>query len=222
MVGSYAHSHIYLLILAIFLAGEAADLSDEGCEDVGVIVRTLPLEGHGESLKSHAGVDHLGRKGLEVSICHTVVLHEHKVPDLDHLGIILVDERCAVDLGTLFIAAEVDMDLAAGTAGTHITHLPEVVMTIAIDDMARREVLLPYLGCLLISLETLRGISFKHCGIETRRIKLQHIYQIFPCPIDRLLLEIVAKRPVAKHLKHSVMVGVMSYLFQVVVLARYA
>ena len=47
----------------------------------------------------------------------------------------MVNQRCAVYLGTLFIAAKVDMDFRAGTTGTCITHFPEIVMLISIDDV---------------------------------------------------------------------------------------
>ena len=49
-----------------------------------------------------------------------------------------------------------------------------------------------------------------------------HLGQQLPGPADRLLLEIVAERPVAQHLEHRVVVGVVADLLQVVVLARHA
>ena len=44
--------------------------------------------------------------------------------------------------------------------------------------------------------------------------------QEFPCPFNGLFFKIVTKRPVAQHLKHGMMIGVVPYLFQIVVLAR--
>ena len=41
----------------------------------------------------------------------------------------------------------------------------------------------------------------------------------FPGPLDRLLLEVIAVGPVAQHLEHGVVVGVVPHLFQIVVLA---
>jgi len=38
-------------------------------------------------------------------------------------------------------------------------------------------------------------------------------------PVDGLGLEVVAERPVAKHLEHSMVVSVVPYLFEIVVLA---
>ena len=49
--------------------------------------------------------------------------------------------------------------------------------------------------------------------------QLEHLRQQFPGPGNGVLFEIVAKAPVAQHLKHRVVVGVVAYLLQVVVLA---
>ena len=51
-------------------------------------------------------------------------------------------------------------------------------------------------------------------GIEVFRIDFQHIHQKFPRPVDGFVLEIVAKRPVAKHLKHGVVVSVVAHFLQ--------
>ena len=46
----------------------------------------------------------------------------------------LVDQREAIDGLTLFLRADVDMDLGARAARTLVTHLPEVVVLIPVDD----------------------------------------------------------------------------------------
>jgi hypothetical protein len=66
----------------------------------------------------------------------------------------------------LFLRTEVDMNLRAGTAGTCVAHLPEVVVLVAVDDVVLREVLLPVAGSLVIASDVLRRITFKDGHIE--------------------------------------------------------
>ena len=46
--------------------------------------------------------------------------------------------------------------------------------------------------------------------------------QELPCPRDGLFFEVVAKRPVPEHLKHSMMIGIVPHLLEVVVLTTHA
>src|SRR5260370_15390648 len=54
-------------------------------------------------------------------------------------------------------------------------------------------------------------------GVQPVRRELPTFYQEFPGPFDSLLLEVVAKAPVPKHLKKCVVVGVESDVIQIVV-----
>ena len=51
---------------------------------------------------------------------------------------------------------------------------------------------------------------------------MQNIYQVFPSHIDGTFLEIVAETPVAQHLKHGVVISIVSHFLQVVVLTANA
>ena len=51
---------------------------------------------------------------------------------------------------------------------------------------------------------------------------MQHVNEVFPCHIDGALLEIVSKRPVAKHLEHGVVICVVTNFLQVVMLSAHA
>ncbi len=50
---------------------------------------------------------------------------------------------------------------------------------------------------------------------------MKHVGKVFPGHIYRFLFEIVAERPVAKHFKHCVVIGVVTHFFEVVVLAAH-
>ena len=113
------------------------------------------------------------------------------------------------------------MDLTAGAAGTGIAHLPEIIVLVTVQDMILGQELLPDGSCLVVTLQTLLLAAFKDSGVEVLGVQLEYIYQILPCPADGLFLEIVTERPVTQHLEHGVVIGIMTYLLQVIVLTAY-
>ena len=118
------------------------------------------------------------------------------------------------------------MDLRAGTAGTGVAHLPEIVVLVAQQDMVRRHMLEP--GFLRLGVEggAVVGRAFEHGRIELGLVDLVHLGEELPGPVDGLGLEIVAEAPVAQHLEHgvvaAVVVSVVAHFFQVIVLAAHA
>ncbi len=121
--------------------------------------------------------------------------------------------------GTLLIAAEVDMDFRARAAGACVAHLPEVIMLVAVYDVRSGQMAFPISRSLVVTRQPFGCRAFKHGCIQAFGIQSEHVDQEFPRPINRLFLEIVAKRPVTQHFKHGMMVGVMPHLFQIVMLA---
>ena len=110
------------------------------------------------------------------------------------------------------------MNLRAGAARSCVAHLPKVVVLVAVDDMVGRHVLSPVGGSLVVAYEVLFLRAFENCHVEVFRVELEHIDEIFPCHVDGTLFEIIAEAPVSEHLKHGVMISVVSHLFEVVVL----
>ena len=218
MVGHYTHGHVLLRVGSVGRAGHGGDGLDEGLEDVGVIVGRLALQGHAETFEAHAGVDNLGGKFLQAAVGLAVELHEDEVPDLDDLRVVVVHHVPSGHLGFLFLAAEVDVDFGAGSAGTRVAHLPEVIVLVAVNDMVFREELFPIGGRLVIAAQTLLGTTLENGSIEIGRIYLQDVHQVLPSPRDSLFLEVVAEGPVAQHLEHGVVVRIVPHFFQVVVL----
>ena len=193
-----------------------------GLEHVGIVVRGLALQSHTKAFETHTRIDYPGRQRLERTVGLAVVLHEHEVPDLNYLRVALVHEREAIDLGPLGIATQVDMNFGAGTAGTRIAHFPEVVVTVTVDNVLLGQMSLPVRGSLVVALEPFGSIALEHRSIQAVGIDFEHIDQIFPGPVDGLFLEVVAKRPVAQHLEHGMVIGIETHLFQIVVLAAHA
>ena len=174
-----------------------------------------------EALEAHARVDHVHRELLQRTVGLAVELHEHEVPNLNHLRVVLVHQVAARDATGLALlrGTAIDMDLRAGAAGTRVAHLPEVVVLVAVDDVILRHVLGPVAGCLVVAGDVFLWRPLEHGHVEVFRIQLQHINEILPGHVDGALLEVVAKRPVAQHLKHRVVIRVVAHLLQVVVLA---
>ena len=107
------------------------------------------------------------------------------------------------------------------SAWSGITHLPEVVVLVAVDDMVCRHMLQPELCSLVVASETFCLVAFEYSDIEIGRIELKHINKILPCHIDSAFLEVVAERPVAEHLEHGMVVCVVAYFLKVVMLSAY-
>ena len=222
VVGDDAHGHFHVAAFGIFVSGKLFNLADKAGEDIRFVVALLPLHDHAQAFESHAGVDAFGGEGAQVAVGHAVVLHEHEVPDFNHLVVVGVHQGGAGDLGAFFFAAQVDMDFAAGTAGTRIAHLPEIVVLVAQQDVVLRQVAQPRAAGVLVQGGAVGFVALEDGGVEDGSIDLVHLGQQLPCPINGLVFEIVAETPVAQHLEHGMVAAVMSDGFQVVVFAAHA
>ena len=222
MVRNHAHSDIGLLIYSVFASADSADFLEHRLEHIRVVIRGLALYRTNQTLEAHTGVNHLHRQRLQRTVRLAVVLHEHDVPNLNHLRMIFVHQFATGDAVTLVERTAVHMYLRARTAGTGITHLPEIIVLVAVQNMVCRQVFCPNSGRLVITRQTVFRRALKHRRIQVLRINLQYIHDVLPREINRLFLEIIAERPVAQHLKHRVVVGVVSHFLQVVVLTAHA
>ena len=221
MVGNYTHSNILLLVFSIFCTRHCCNSFQHWLEYVCVVVGCFALQSHTKTFESHTGINNLGRKRLKTAVCFAVVLHEHEVPDFNYLRVIVVYEIATGDLGTFFSRTEVDMDFGTRSARSCITHFPEVVVFVTVDDVIFRQELFPIGSSFVVTAQSFFRTSFKYGCIEMFRIQFQDFYQIFPCPADRFFLEVIAERPVTKHFKHGVVVRIVSYFFQVIMLSAY-
>ena len=206
------------IFCSILQSCQLLNLLDRGLEHVGVVVGVLALQGAHEALEAHTGVDDIHAQGHQRAVGLALELHEHDVPDLDDLRVVLVHQLAAGHLGFLLGGTAVEMDLGAGTAGACVAHLPEVVVLVAVDDVVCRHVLGPERGSFVVAGDVLLGRALEDGDVEVLGVEADDIHEIFPCHVDGALLEVVAERPVAEHLEHRVVVGVVAYLFQVVVL----
>ena len=221
VVGNNAHSNISLLILAVSLASHSGDAGDCRLEYVGVVVRLLALQSHTQTLEAHTRINVLCGQRLQLAIGLAVELHEHKVPDLDNQRVAHINHLATGLSLNLLVVTQVDVNLAAGTAGASLTHLPEVVVLVTADNVILGQILLPELICLSVEGNTILLATLEYGSIEAALVQTINACEQFPCPLDSLLLEVIAERPVTEHLEHGVVISIVTYLLQVVVLTRH-
>ena len=214
-----AQGHVGLLVLPVLHPGHVGHGLDEGLEDIRVIVRLLALDGTYQTLEAHTRVDDIHAQWFQVTVSLALILHEDDVPYLNDLWVILVHQFTSGHLGLLLGRTAVEVNLRTGAAGTRVTHLPEVVVLVAVDDVVGRHMLEPEGRSLLVAGKVLTLVTLKDGDVEVLGVDFQHIDQVFPCHVDGSLLEIVTEGPVAQHLEHGVVVRVVAHLLQVVVLA---
>ena len=222
VVGDHAHGDVDLLVLAVALARQRRDAADRRLEDIRIVVRLLALQDHAEALEAHARIDVARGQLLERAVGLAVELHEDQVPDLDHLRVAGIDHLAAGLRGDLGLVAQVVVDLRAGAARSRLAHLPEVVVLVAADDVILGQEAAPVVVGLLIEGHAVLLRALEDGGVHALGRQVVDVVQQLPGPCDRLLLEVVAVGPVAQHLEHRMVVGVVADLLQVVVLARHA
>ncbi len=107
------------------------------------------------------------------------------------------------------------MELRARAAGTHLPHLPEVLLVPQLENPLRREVgvLEPQLARLVV--------RHVHGGPQAVRVEPELRGDELPRVADRLALEVVAEGEVAEHLEEGVVARRAPHLLEVVVLAAH-
>src|SRR5215213_2455879 len=110
------------------------------------------------------------------------------------------------------------MNLTTWSTRARLAHLPEIVFAAeAQDAFARRADLLPKAFGIFIRRHF--RVAFVNREPQPLRIEFQLINQQFPGQLNRVFLEVVAKRKITKHLEERVMPRGLSNFVKVVVLA---
>ncbi|MPM96504.1 hypothetical protein SDC9_143668 [bioreactor metagenome] len=134
----------------------------------------------------------------------------------------LVHEQEPIHLGTFLLRADINMNFGTRPARPCIAHFPKVVFLVPVDNALFGEILQPITGGFIVAFQIFSGAPFKNRCVKPGRVEFQHIHEIFPRPGNGFFLEIIAKRPVSQHLKHRMVICIVSYLFQIIVLAAHA
>mmetsp|Transcript_16638 Transcript_16638/g.30522 ORF Transcript_16638/g.30522 Transcript_16638/m.30522 type:complete len:613 (+) Transcript_16638:1354-3192(+) len=188
------------------------DVSENGGEDIRVIVGVLVLESGHEALESHASIHVASRKTLQRGVSLAVELHKHQVPDLHYVGVVHVDQvSCVAATNTIIV------NLGTRSARSGVSHLPKVVGCVKGEDAFLWEVLFPN----LLGLEVFGNVfvSLEVRSIKAIFVQSEYLGKESPRPVDDFLLKVVSETPVSKHFKKGVVIHVLSNIVQVVVLA---
>ena len=115
------------------------------------------------------------------------------------------------------------MDFRARTAWTAVRHFPEVIFSSHIKKMIRTEArLLEPVGRGLFIGENIAFVILEDGSIKSILIEPPNFGEQLPGPCDGFLFVVIAERPVAEHLKKSVMRIVATHIIEVIVLASHA
>ena len=176
---------------------------------------------HGnDAFKPHAGVNVFQFQRLKLRRSDSVVLDEHQVPEFQVSSAISVD-LAFMSFGVLHIAifkAQVHVNLAIGAAGPGISHLPKVFVPAKEDDVRRIKagLLGPKIRRLVVAW------NFALLVFEAGRPQLvfgqpPNFGEQLPGPGYGFFLVIIAKGPIAEHLKECMVAVVSPDIVQVVV-----
>ena len=197
MVGHDPHGDIRFFAVAVSFPRQCSDRPEHRLKKVGIIVGMFALQHANQAFEAHPRIDDMHRKRFERSVGLPVELHEHNVPYLDDLRIIFVHLFPAGDLCLFCRCARVDMDFGTRSAGARVSHLPEIIVFVPIDDVIGGKVLAPIACRLLIAWNIFGGGAFENGNVEIVRIYVQHLHQIFPGEVDRTFFKIVTEAPVS-------------------------
>ena len=162
MVSNHAHGDIDIFFLPILSTRQLTDLVQHRLEHIRIVVGLFALYRAHQTLKAHTRINHFLRQRLQRTVGLAVELHEHDIPNLNHLRMVFVHHLAAWNLCFFLCRTAIHMYLRARTARTGITHLPEVIVLIAIDDMVCRQVLEPYSCRFVVTTQSLLGRAFEH------------------------------------------------------------
>ena len=187
-------------IRPVLKAHQLLDPSDNGANDVDVVVGELSLHDGRQPLEPHAGVDGRFRQGVQVAGGVAIILHEDEVPELQ-VAVALFFGAAAAGRAAPDGRALVVDELGARPAGARIAHCPEIVLLIHPDNPLVRhpDGLSPEIESFVVVAEDGNPHPF--------RIEAAHIHEELPTELNGLLLEVVAEGEVAQHLEECMVAG---------------
>ena len=198
VVGDDADGDIVLVVLAVFFAGDALNMVQNGGDGVHLKQVAYALHNARQTLQTHTGVDVGLGKQLIVTLAVGVELAEHEVPDL-HIAVAVAADAAGGLVAAVFLAA-VKVNFAAGTAGTGAM-LPEVVLFAEAHHVAFGDAddLSPDVVSLVVLLIDR--------DVQAVGGDLQLLGQKFPSPGNDLFFEVILKAEVAQHFKEAAVAG---------------
>ena len=225
MVGNYPNGYICfratLKTTRIFYACLRFDKTDKRRKNIGIIRIFFALNSHTKPLETHTRINMTRRQQLETAIGFTIIHHKDIVPNLNHLGVVLVHQRSPIYLRPFVVGTHIKMDFATWATWPLRTHLPKIIFFIAPKDVATRQMRFPNCRRFVVSRDIFCLVASKNRRIQTVFRQLVNLRQQFPTPSNSRLLKIIAKRPIAQHLKQRMVRTIHTHILEVVVLTRH-
>ena len=132
MVCHHAECHVGFLTRLVLYSRKFRYLGDNILKYIRVVITLFPLQYAAEAFKAHSRIHVFSGKGFEAAICLTVILHKDQIPDLYHLGMILVHQIASWHFGTFLFTPQIDMNLRTRTTRSRVAHFPEIVFRVAV------------------------------------------------------------------------------------------
>ena len=209
VVRDYAHCDGHGFVLAVPLAREFLEFFDCEGEEVGFVHGFVAVEDAKHSLEPHTLVNVLLLERRERAVCVFEVLHKDVVADFDVLAAIA--RRRAI-VGT-FGFARVDEHFRVRSARSGYTgRSPPVVLLVAIENMIFGDALRFPIGRAFLVARAI-FVAGKNRHGKFVLVKLELIEQEIVRARNRILFEIVAKRPSAQHLEECAVSGVAHFVY---------
>ena len=92
MIRHDAQRHVRFPRIAVAHPRAPRKPGDQILKNIRVIGAAFPLQHHAEALKAHSRIHVVLRQSLQAPISLAIVLHEHEIPYLYNLRVILIDK----------------------------------------------------------------------------------------------------------------------------------
>ena len=150
MISQHPECLVGRLLASVAATGELFAERDQRRELVSLEHARLVLEDASEAVEAEPGVDVLGRQRCQDPLGVLVELHEHQVPVLEEALVVATGQI----VGLAELQAAVQIQLRARAARPGRSHLPEVLVAVALHDpLARDADLHPGVDRLLVRAE---------------------------------------------------------------------
>ena len=206
MIGDDTQGYIPLLTLAIECSGKLGDLIGDVHHGVHIEQGVYILAHNRQTLQTHTGVDIFLLQLGVIVVAVVVELGEHIVPDLNVA--VAIAAHGAVRLAAAELLTTVVVDLGAGATGAGAV-LPEVVRLAKAEDF--------FLGDADLLVPDVKGLVIIqiHGGIQTVFLQTHYLGQKLPAPCNGLVLEVIAEREIAQHLKIGAVAGSVTHIVNI-------
>src|ERR1035437_7004663 len=192
---------------------------DQRREQIRIVVRDLILLHRSNPFQPHPRINRRLRQRIQLPAGIPVELHEHQVPEFNVAPAIAAKRAVCMTL-VAGRHAHVVVNLAAGTAGTGVAHLPEIIFRAELVDAIFRHTLAkPQVVGLGIARNSVFALKDRDVELLFLNPKPLRRSNQLPRVGDGVFLEVVAKGKISQHLEKRVMAIGEAYVFQIVVLA---